>query len=130
MSAVPVLLVVDDEALNRDLLRRLLSPHYRVLEAPDARSALVLLEAQAPPVDLLLCDQQMPGQSGTELAAVVRARWPHIVALLVTGYDEAPEVLAARETGTVHQVIAKPWAARALKAAIAAAIAGRGKREP
>ena len=40
----PVVLVVDDEPLNRDLLRRVLYRDYRILEAGDAEAALALVD--------------------------------------------------------------------------------------
>ena len=71
------LLVVDDEPLNRDLLRRTLKRDFEVVEAEDAREAMAVLEGRAD-VALVLCDQLMPGRSGTELAREVRALRPGI----------------------------------------------------
>lgn len=116
-----VVLVVDDEPLNRELLRRVLQREYAIEEAEDAETALAVL-ARRDDVRLILCDHLMPGRSGTELAAEVRARYPGIEIMLLTGYDEAPEVIAAREAGLVCEVVAKPWRGIALKERIAAAI--------
>jgi two-component system response regulator HupR/HoxA len=113
-------LIVDDEPLNRDLLRRVLHREYDVLEAGDADAALVQL--QETEVDVILCDQVMPGLSGTELAREVRRRHPRVVALLLTGYEDAPEVGVARHEGVVHEVVGKPWAASQLKDAILRAV--------
>jgi two-component system response regulator HupR/HoxA len=117
----PVILVVDDEPLNRELLRRVLFREYRVLEAPDAEAALGLLDGEA--VEVLLCDQIMPGQSGSELAEEVRRRSPRTVVLLLTGYEDAPEVARALQCGLVHAVVGKPWVASQLKEVLARAVA-------
>jgi two-component system response regulator HupR/HoxA len=123
VTALPTLLIVDDEPLNRELLRRILYRDYHILEAPDAESALEELDRS--PVDILLCDQVMPGKSGTELAREVRQRFPGTVALLLTGYEDAPEVGEACREGILAEVVGKPWAAPELKAALERAAARR-----
>ena len=72
-------LIVDDNATNRKLLRRLLSRWgLAVAEAPDAPSALVVLDYAPEPFDLVLLDYQMPDMDGLELAAAIHARpWEH-----------------------------------------------------
>jgi two-component system, NtrC family, response regulator HupR/HoxA len=119
-EALPTVLIVDDEPLNRELLRRVLFREYRILEAGDAEQAMG--ELGKAPVDVILCDQVMPGRSGTDLAREVRRRYPRTVALLLTGYEDAPEVGRACRDGVVFEVVGKPWAAPELKAAIARAV--------
>lgn len=116
------MLVVDDEPLNRELLRRLLGRDYVIDEAEDARQALEHLERRNGEVCLVLCDQLMPGRSGTELAAEARERWPDVVFVLLTGFDDDPQVTAALHDGLVTQVVSKPWRAAALRALIEQAI--------
>ena len=112
------LLIVDDEPLNRELLRRVLHREYEIEEAEDASQALTILNARADKIDMILCDQLMPGLSGTELAQQVRNQWPDIRFLLLTGYDDDPAVKAAHGSGLVRDVVAKPWRGSALKARI------------
>lgn len=108
-------LIVDDEMLNRELLRRVLHRSYEIEEAEDAIQALAILERRGTEIELILCDQLMPGRSGTQLAADVRDRWPSIQFLLLTGYDEDPVVHAALEQGLIGEVVAKPWRGSSLK---------------
>ena len=115
----PRLLIVDDEMLNRELLRRVLHRTYEIEEAEDAIQAITVLEQCGHDVRLILCDQLMPGRSGTELAAEVRQRWPHINFLLLTGYDDDPGVVEAVENGTIAEVVPKPWRGANLKKRIA-----------
>jgi two-component system cell cycle response regulator DivK len=62
---------VEDNGDNRLLVRRVLaSEGYEVLEAPDARSAFVLVEAKVP--DLILMDINMPDVDGYSLTAAFR----------------------------------------------------------
>jgi two-component system response regulator HupR/HoxA len=116
----PAILIVDDEPLNRDLLRRVLFRDYRVLEADHAEAALRVLDEHA--VAVVLADQVMPGRSGTDLARDVRARGLRTVVLLLTGYEDAPEVLRALREGVIHDVVGKPWNTARLKELLARAV--------
>lgn len=122
MSERITVLVVDDEPLNRELLRRVLHASYEVEEAEDAQHAVVVLE-RCDSIGLVLCDHLMPGANGTELAAIVRQRWPDVPVLLLTGYDCDDEVVQAQRAGLVRQVVGKPWRARALRETIADTLA-------
>jgi len=115
-AARPVIMVVDDEPLNLDLLRRTLQRQFEIVEAASGKEALAWLEAHAGAVAVIVCDQLMPGLNGTELAAQVRPRWPAIRFVLVTGVDENDEVLAAKKAGTVDEIVGKPWVASRLRA--------------
>jgi two-component system, NtrC family, response regulator HupR/HoxA len=117
------LLVVDDEHLNRDLVRRLLQREYEIEEAGDAAEASLVLERLGATIAMVLCDQLMPGRSGTDLAAEVRRRWPHVRFVLITGYDEDPRVVEAHANGLVAEVISKPWKSAILRARIAELLA-------
>lgn len=108
-------MVVDDEPLNLDLLRRTLQRQFDIVEAGSAAEALALLDGDGGAIALILCDQLMPGRSGTELAVEVRRRWPTIRFVLVTGVDEAAEVVAAHKAGLLDEVVGKPWNAAKLR---------------
>ena len=114
-EAMPRVMVVDDEPLNVDLLRRTLQRQFEVVEAVSAAEALEWLDRHGGDLAVILCDQLMPGKSGTQLAAEVRERWPAIRFVLVTGVDEHDDVVAARREGVVDEVVPKPWNAAALR---------------
>ena len=81
------LLVVDDDPAVRTALRRMLALEgYRILEAQSGRDALALLDAHGSGVALLLTDVFMPAMGGHELAEQVRARWPSIPVVFMSGY--------------------------------------------
>jgi CheY-like chemotaxis protein len=121
------LLIVDDEPLNRELLRRVLHRDYEIEEAEDADTAIEVLERRAGNTHLMLCDQAMPGRNGTELAADVRQRWPEVHIILLTGYDGDSDVEAALDRGDVDEVLTKPWHGRALKSCIAQRLGRLGR---
>lgn len=80
-------LVVEDEALVRSLVRTVLQPYgYHVLEAKDAHEALLLCERHVGPVHLLLTDVVMPNMSGPELARRLAPKHPDMKVLYMSGY--------------------------------------------
>jgi CheY-like chemotaxis protein len=83
-----VLVVEDNTALRRIVVRQLGELGYRVLAAENATAGLRLLEQQS--IDLLLTDIVMPGGiNGRELAQRARQRWPGIKVVFTSGFSEA-----------------------------------------
>jgi CheY-like chemotaxis protein len=84
-------------------------------------------EAGALPPDLLLTDLRLPDGQGTDALLLLRARWPGLPVLIVTG-NTAPDDLAAlehwRDAGV--QVLLKPFASAALQDAVLSALAAAG----
>jgi PAS domain S-box-containing protein len=81
------LLLVEDETVVRDLVRVLLEAEgYEVTSAPDAETALELVDAEAP-FDVLLTDLVLPQLQGLELADRVRELHPSLPVLYMSGYE-------------------------------------------
>jgi CheY-like chemotaxis protein len=82
---VPVILVVEDEALVRFAAVGMLGDAgFRMIEAANGDQALELLAADSD-VQLLFTDVTMPGSiDGFALARRVRDRWPHIAIMVVS----------------------------------------------
>ena len=96
----PRLLIVDDHAILREGLRRILEsalPAWTVIEADGALRALDLLARQ--PVDVVITDLSMPGMSGLELTRRVKEEYPGIGLLVLSMHTEAPYALRAFENG-------------------------------
>jgi two-component system, LytTR family, response regulator len=80
-------LIIDDERLARNELRRLLEnfPKVDIIgEAANADEALPMIEDLQP--DLLFLDIQMPGKNGFELLQAIEGKTPEVV--FTTAYDE------------------------------------------
>ena len=103
------ILVVEDEDQVRELAcRALRGAGYTVISAGDADGAMAEWDA-APSIDLLLTDVVMPGRSGPQLAADLRARNPGLKVLYVSGYADSRHMpLDASE------LLPKPYAPHAL----------------
>ncbi|HEU5059308.1 MAG TPA: ATP-binding protein, partial [Kofleriaceae bacterium] len=82
-----ILLVEDEDDLRESLREVLEEEGYRVLDAPDAMSALAALEAHDGILHLLLTDVVMPRMSGRELAERVRESRPDVRILFMSGWD-------------------------------------------
>jgi CheY-like chemotaxis protein len=92
--AITVLLA-EDETLVRMVASELLEEAgYQVYEARDGQEALTILEVRGDSVGALVSDITMPNLGGLDLAAIVRARWPHIGIVLASG--NAPHDLRVR----------------------------------
>lgn len=85
------ILLVEDDAGVRALLRQVLSPlGYTLLEAGNGQEALRLLADYPDPIHLLLTDMVMPGISGKTLAEEASRVRPDLKTLFMSGYtDEA-----------------------------------------
>ncbi|MBF0251685.1 MAG: response regulator, partial [Alphaproteobacteria bacterium] len=68
------ILIVDDDAFLRAMLERLLGQlkARAVVSAETGERALELLETHPDTIDLMICDIEMPGMTGFELARKVR----------------------------------------------------------
>ena len=86
------LLIVDDERIVRNSLRRLLERHYEVILAGNGEQALELLDAERG-IDLVLCDLIMPEMTGMDLYEQVRKRRPELAKrfVFITGGTSSPK---------------------------------------
>lgn len=95
--AKSTILIVDDDRNTRDGLELALKGGYNVFAAPDARTALSILESNA--VDIILSDVRMPGLSGMEFLAAVKAKYPEIPFILLTAYGSVETAVEAMKSG-------------------------------
>jgi diguanylate cyclase (GGDEF)-like protein len=101
------LLVVDDEPFILATLSQLLADEFEVLTADSADAAEAIFGQR--PIDLLLTDQKMPRRSGVHLLEWVREHHPRTIRLLMTGFTELDDAIAAINRGQVYYYLHKPW---------------------
>src|SRR4051794_29541887 len=117
------ILVVDDEpAVRRFVTDALRSSGYDVVGAGSGREALGVVYGHSQTPTLLLTDIEMPGMTGVELAARVRADRPAIRVILMTG-REASAARARERAGLVEGVLLKPFGLAELLDAVLDALA-------
>jgi len=109
---ITVLAVDDDALVLMNTVAMLEDLGHTVFEAYSGKEALEILQREDS-IDLVVTDQAMPKMTGTELAKVIRNKWPDIPVLLATGYaDMGPR----DEIGLPK--LSKPYLPRDLAAAI------------
>ncbi|MCP4635771.1 MAG: sigma-54-dependent Fis family transcriptional regulator [Methyloversatilis sp.] len=104
---LPTVLVVDDEVRSQDAMRRTLEEDFIVLTASGADDARTQLERHE--VNVILCDQRMPGLTGVVFLKEVRERWPDIVRIVISGYTDSEDIIAGINDAGIYQYILKPW---------------------
>jgi len=82
------ILLVEDEESVREVTRQVLeNAGYVVLEASSAEQAMTVFRRFEGPINLLLTDVVMPGMSGAELAAKLKAMRSGFVTIFMSGYS-------------------------------------------
>ncbi len=111
-------LVVDDEAILRDLARTALeNAGFQVLEARDGLEAVEVIQAGRASVDLVLLDMTMPRMGGAEAFRKIRELAPGMRVLLTSGYTQK-ESLESLQDFPPDGFLQKPFRVRELVAKI------------
>jgi PAS domain S-box-containing protein len=109
----PRILVVEDDAKMRRVLELLLSGHWTVETAADARSAIAAVRERPP--DLVLTDLLLPGMDGYDFLRQLRAEagTRTLPVIVISGLTEETDRLRALEAGANDYLI-KPFSEREL----------------
>ena len=102
------ILVVDDDAGNRETLTELLGlSGHEVVAAESGKNAIDLIYEANRRFDVALVDLAMPDMNGIELARLLRARDPALRIALVTGWEPSG-VESDIEPGVIERIFRKP----------------------
>jgi two-component system response regulator HupR/HoxA len=101
------LLLVDDEMANLQKLQRTFIDQYRVYTARSGGEALEKLRRHE--IDAVITDQKMPHMTGIEFLEASQQEYPDLVRIILTGYTEVEDLIAAINMGKVQKYITKPW---------------------
>lgn len=112
------ILVVDDAAFIRDLVKKVVRDTYPscdLYEAVDGRKAISLMNSKE--IQLVLCDWEMPEVSGIEVLQWMRAdeRYKATPFMMITSLGERDHVIKAVQAG-VSEYIGKPFSREGLTA--------------
>jgi signal transduction histidine kinase/ActR/RegA family two-component response regulator len=100
-------LVVDDEpSVRRATVRLLEFLGWRPAAAGSVAEAIAALEQSS--FDMVLTDQSMPGQTGSQLARAVRCRWPSTPVVVMTGLADEDHLKQLSASGA-SAVLSKPF---------------------
>ncbi|EFL86612.2 hypothetical protein HMPREF1022_02103 [Desulfovibrio sp. 6_1_46AFAA] len=106
MKKMLTILVADDDATHREVLRTLLEEWgYAVREAVDGEHAVALCRKQ--PFDLVLMDVRMPKKSGLEALKEIKVHNPAVPVLIMTAFSEVAAAVEAIKSGA-YDYLTKP----------------------
>lgn len=125
MKEAPAILVIDDSAVDRMVIERVLQDAgYVVYAAHEPAVALWILENRQ--VDLVVTDEAMPGQKGHELVAHIRGNRSrrNLPVVFVSGHEVSPKkVMEMFSSGGPTRFVPKPVSRDRLLTEITAAFA-------
>jgi two-component system, response regulator YesN len=88
-TVINVIVAEDEELIRNSIIKKIhaLNMYFNVIgSAQDGKEALELIEKYSP--DILITDIQMPVMNGLELLKIVASKYPHIIKIVVSGFDE------------------------------------------
>lgn len=104
------ILLVDDDAVIRDLIKGALERHYKVFAVSTYSESVKHLKNH---VDLALLDYKLPDGDGLELLKTIRKKRPLLPAIMMTGYSDEAVAIKAIRSG-VTDYVKKPFNLRYL----------------
>ena len=120
------ILIVDDEADLRLLLKSILESDYAVTEAESGAALKKLFIAEAP--DVILLDLNLPDANGLDLLPQIKKSWPNAEVIVLTGAATFEAAVEATKRGAYH-FINKPFDTAALLVTIERAIENQQQKE-
>jgi DNA-binding response OmpR family regulator len=118
------ILVIDDEAPVRNMLRQMLEKEgYEVVEAPDGAIGMRLFHEQS--IDLIITDILMPEKEGIETILELRKSAPQVKIIAISGGGRTVklDVLPIAQSFGAARTLAKPFERRELLEAVRAVLA-------
>jgi len=112
-TSADTILFVDDEpgilsALTRSLRNFVQENHLAVITANTAAQALESIRSHTDEIAVMVCDQRMPDIKGSDLARLVKDRYPDISLIMLSGHAEMSDVGDILKAGIIT-FIEKPW---------------------
>ena len=107
MPGRATVLVIDDEIRSLEAIRRVLAEEFEVISVRGAAEAEEVLAGEM--VQVILCDQRMPGENGVDFLKRVREQWPDPIRMIISGYTDSEDIIAGVNEAGIYHYITKPW---------------------
>jgi len=123
------ILIVDDEAAIRDMVRMALEmDDFTVSDASNAHQAAVILEQKS--IDLILLDWMMPGISGIDFASRIRRDGNHHIGIIMlTAKDDENDLIRGLDVGA-DDYVKKPFSTKELISRMNAVLRRLNDKQP
>ncbi len=121
-SEATVMIVDDEENVNKSLRRLLMRDGYHILTANSANEAFDLLAQHN--VDVVISDHRMPQMQGVEFLTHVRSMYPNTQRIVLTAYQDEEALARALNEGEVFRFLTKPWDDETIRQSVRAALQG------
>ena len=109
----PLILIVDDSQMNREILREILSSDYRIIEARDGEEALSMMHQYGTGISLVLLDIVMPEMDGFEVLSYMNR--DHLIedipVIMISSEDSESFIRQAYEMGA-SDYVSRPFDAK------------------
>jgi len=112
-------LYVDDEENNLIAFKASFRRVFNVFTALSVKDAKVILADKV--IQVLITDQRMPQELGTELLAHAVKDYPDQIRILLTGFSDMDALTDAINRGQIFRYLKKPWNENELKETIESA---------
>ncbi len=117
----PRILIVDDDELILDALKRQLRSRFDLTTATEGKEAIRLVMSQGP-YAVVVSDLRMPGMDGVTLLYLIRQAAPDTVRVLLTGKADLEAATLAINEGNIFRLLNKPCPTGMLLRALEAAV--------
>lgn len=101
------LLLIDDDPDVLATLRRTFRKGYKALTANNGEEAIAVLDTES--VDLIICDQRMPGITGDQVLQHALSKQPQAIRILLTGYADIEALMTCVNEAHIYKYVTKPW---------------------
>ncbi|BBL70618.1 response regulator [Methylogaea oryzae] len=114
------LLFVDDEPDIVDSLQRSFRKGYRVFGANSGADAMEIIDRES--LDLIICDQRMPGITGDQVLKHALDKQPQAIRILLTGYADMESLVRCVNEAQIYKYLSKPWEPEMLRLTVVRAL--------
>jgi len=102
----PMVLIVDDSPMNRDILSEILCDDFEILEAPDGPQCLELLNAWGSDISIVLLDIVMPDMDGFDVLSRMSAQgWLEDIPVVMISSEDSSQIV--RRVSNVARLYAR-----------------------
>ncbi|MCW5202082.1 response regulator [Desulfobulbus sp. US2] len=102
------ILLVEDDQDSMNFFMSCFQEEYNILCASSGEEALEYFE-QEDDIAMVLSDQAMPGMTGVELLTHIYQQNESVIRIIITGFLNTADIIAAINKGHIYQFIVKPW---------------------